>query len=189
MNSDATTLLHTAAHDYAAARCLLLNGLISGGLVMGAQAIEKLLKAYILLKCPRTSVRRSRHSLKDLLTSADHLSPELGMSRYSELMAKYEGYYQNRYPDNKVRVTAMSTEEIFSLDQFVISLNDDLPMPVEAKYRTGLFSLVTFSLHGGAIPPWETWIKHLNRALAPRWPQIEADFRLVLKNLEADTPG
>jgi hypothetical protein len=40
-NSDAIGLLHTAAHDYAAARCLLINGLVSGGLVMGSQAIEK----------------------------------------------------------------------------------------------------------------------------------------------------
>jgi hypothetical protein len=44
-NSKATSLLHTAAVDYASARCLLLNCLVSGGLAMGAQAIEKFLKA------------------------------------------------------------------------------------------------------------------------------------------------
>ncbi len=40
-NSKATTLLLAAAHNYASARCLLLNWLVSGGLVAGAQAIEK----------------------------------------------------------------------------------------------------------------------------------------------------
>ena len=75
------------------------------------------------------------------------------------------------------------------LDEFIMFLNDALPMPLEAKYRTGLYALVTFSLNGRAFPPWETWIKHMNHALAPRWPQIEADFRTVLKNLHPDQFG
>src|ERR1700757_3722327 len=78
-NSQATALLNTAAHDYAAARCLLLNGLVSGGLAMGAQAIEKFLKAYILLKNPAADVRKLQHSLADLL-NADQLSPGLALS-------------------------------------------------------------------------------------------------------------
>jgi HEPN domain-containing protein len=100
-NSDATTLLHTAGHDYAAARCLLLNGLVSSGLVMGAQAIEKFLKAYILLKNPAKAVRQSQHSLTDLLKEADQLAPSLGLSKYSAAMSRHEDYYRNRYPDNK----------------------------------------------------------------------------------------
>lgn len=43
--SAATLLLRVAAHDYAAARCRLFNGTFEG-LVLGAQAIEKTLKAY-----------------------------------------------------------------------------------------------------------------------------------------------
>ena len=45
--SSATLLLRVAAHDYAAARCLLFNQM-SEGLVMGAQAIEKYFKAYLI---------------------------------------------------------------------------------------------------------------------------------------------
>jgi hypothetical protein len=77
-NSKATTLLLAAAHDYASARCLLLNGLV-GGLAAGAQAIEKFLKAYILLKNPAADVRKLQHSLTDLLDAADQLSPGLGL--------------------------------------------------------------------------------------------------------------
>jgi HEPN domain-containing protein len=186
-NSNATTLLHTAAHDYAAARCLLLNGLVSGGLVMGAQAIEKFLKAYILLKNPATAVRQSQHLLTDLLKEADQLAPGLGLSKFSVAMSRYEDYYRNRYPDNKVQLPGMYSWEYIELDEFIIFLNESLPMLLEAKYRTGLYALVTFSLHGRTVPPWETWIKHLNQALAPRWPQIEADFRIVLKNLHPET--
>jgi len=107
--------LHTAAHDYAAARCLLLNGLVPGGLVMAAQAIEKFLKGYILLKNPAEEVRKKYHSLTDLLNEANRLSPSLGLSKYSTAMARYEDYYRNRYPDNKVELAVMSSEEIFEL--------------------------------------------------------------------------
>jgi HEPN domain-containing protein len=61
MNANATRLLKAAADDYAAARCLLLNGLVAGGLSMGAQAIEKFLKAYILLKSSARRVRGLSH--------------------------------------------------------------------------------------------------------------------------------
>ena len=185
-NSKATTLLHTAAHDYAAARCLLLNGLVSGGLVMGAQAIEKFLKSYLLLKNPAKDIRELQHSLTDLLNEAHQLSPGLGLSKYSTTMVRYEDYYRNRYPDNNVALAGMSSEEIFELDEFIMFLNDNLSLPFEAKYRTGLYALVTFSLHGRAIPPWERWIAERALALAPRWQQIETDFRAALQNLHPD---
>lgn len=183
-NSKASTLLVTAAQDYAAARCLLLNHLVSSGLVMGAQAIEKFLKAYILLKRPTENIRRSKHSLVELLKKSDQLYPVLGMSQYLMMLKRYEDYYDNRYPDNNVALEAgMSSAEVFELDEFILFLNDNLSMPIEAKYSTGLYALVTFSLNGGTVTPWEKWIKMDNRAFAPRWHQIEADFLAVLKRL------
>jgi HEPN domain-containing protein len=189
-NSKATSLLHTAAVDYASARCLLLNGLVSGGLAMGAQAIEKFLKAHILLKNSAADVRKLKHTLPDLLNEADQLSPGLGLSKYSALMDRFWRHYQHRYPDNANASTSMTSEEIFELDEFIMFLNDNMACPFEAKYRTGLYGLVTFSLHHGrTVTPWEAWIKERNRALAPRWPQIEADFHSVLKNLYPATFG
>jgi HEPN domain-containing protein len=189
-NSTAVQLLHTAAIDYASARCLLLNGLVSGGLAMGAQAIEKFLKAHILLKNSAADVRKLRHKLPDLLNEAHQLSPGLGLSKYSALMDRFLRHYQHRYPDNANASTSMTSEEIFELDEFIMFLNDNMSCPFETKYRTGLYALVTFSLqHGSTVTPWEAWIKKLNGALAPRWPQMEADFRTVLKNLYPDTSG
>jgi HEPN domain-containing protein len=188
-NSKATTLLNTAAHDYAAARCLLLNGLVSGGLAMGAQAIEKFLKAYILLKNPAADVRKLQHSLVDLLSAADQLSPGLALSKYSVLTDRFERHYRSRYPDNPNASISMTSAEIFELDEFIMYINDNMPCPFVAKYRTGLYALVTFSLHGRTVTPWERWIKERNRALAPRWPRIEADFRATLRNLHPDTFG
>ena len=59
-NGDAISLLNNAARDYAFARCLLLNGIVSGGLVMGSQAIDKFLKVYILLKVPTKCLNLNR---------------------------------------------------------------------------------------------------------------------------------
>jgi HEPN domain-containing protein len=186
-NSKATTLLLTAAYDFASARCLLLNGLVSGGLAMGAQAIEKFLKAYILLKNPTKDVRKLLHSLTGLLSAADQLSPALGLLKYSALTDRFGRHYLSRYPDNANASTSMTSVEIFELDEFIMFINDNMPCPFEAKYRTGLYALITFSLNGGTVTPWERWIKERNRALAPRWSQIERDFRAVLKNLYPDT--
>jgi hypothetical protein len=66
-------------------------------------------------------------------------------------------------------------------------INGNMPCPFEVKYRTGLYALVTFSLHGGTITPWERWIKEGNRALMPHWANIETDFRVALKNLYPST--
>jgi HEPN domain-containing protein len=188
-NSKATLLLHTAAVDYASARCLLINGLVSGGLTMGAQAIEKFLKAYILLRNPAADTKKMRHALSDLLKDADQLSPGLDLCKFSAMMDRFWRYYQHRYPDNSESPTSMTSEEIFELDEFIMFLNENLSLPLEAKYRTGLYALVTFSLHGNTVTPWERWIKQGNRALAPRSPQIEANFRTVLKNLYPRTFG
>jgi len=184
-NSKAMRFLNTAARDYAHARCLLLNHLVSGGLAMGAQAIEKFLKAHILLKDPTRAVWG--HDLTDLLKEADQLSPSFGLSRFATFTDRFERHYRTRYPGDPNASTSMTSEELFELDQFIMFLNDNLPLPFEAKHRSGLYALVTFSLHGRTVTPWEKWIKHLNHALAPRWPQIEADFRVALKKLHPNT--
>jgi hypothetical protein len=113
-NSKATHFLLTAAHDYASARCLLLNGLVSGGLGAGAQAIEKFLKAYILLKNPAHKVDELRHRLTTILKTVDRLSPSLGLSKFTALTDRFGRHYQSRYPDNADASTSMSSEEIFA---------------------------------------------------------------------------
>jgi hypothetical protein len=71
----AMLLLRVAAHDYAAARCLLFNCMFEG-LVLGAQSIEKCLKAYLLLHDPQRHVKALRHSLPKLLEETIVLFPQ-----------------------------------------------------------------------------------------------------------------
>src|ERR1700731_1209194 len=92
-HSRATLLLRVAAHDYAAARCLLFNGMFEG-LVLGAQAIEKTLKAYLIFNDPNRPVRALQHSLPKLLTEADALFPQLALQRLMPVVEKFRRHYQ-----------------------------------------------------------------------------------------------
>ncbi len=90
--SGATRLLLVAAQDYAAARCLLLNGLLTG-LVQGAQTIEKLLKAYLLLDNPSRNVKQLSHSLPRLLRETGALFPSLPLPEFAPLVEKFGRHY------------------------------------------------------------------------------------------------
>src|ERR1700730_8597730 len=93
--SRATLLLRAAAHDYAAARCLLFNGMFEG-LVLGAQAIEKCLKAYLIFDNPQRPVKALSHSLPKLLAEAGALFPQLPLLGFAPLVEKFWRHYQAR---------------------------------------------------------------------------------------------
>jgi HEPN domain-containing protein len=182
-HSSATRLLLVAAQDYAAARCLLQNGLLTG-LVLGAQAIEKFLKAYLLFKNPDCAVRRLSHSLPRLLREASALFPELPLAEFAPLADKFGRHYATRYPDNPDASTSMTSADLIELDTFVVFLNENMPCPRHVKFRSGLYALITFSLgYQAAVPPTERWIKINNKALAPLWPRIASDYAAVLREL------
>ncbi len=180
-NRPATALLRVATRDYAEARCLLLNQLF-GGLVLGAQAMEKYLKAYILFKAPQSNVRGFNHSLPELLEKAANFFPQL--SGFSEVGQKFSRHYDIRYPDNRSASTSMTTGDLAELDEFIIFLNENMSCPRNVKYRTGLYAEITFSLdHPALMQPVEFWIRNNNQALAPLLPCINADYVAVKKEL------
>lgn len=179
----ATLLLLTAAQDYAAARCLLQHGLLTG-LVLGAQAIEKVLKAYLLLHDPKRQVKRLSHSFPKLLQGAHSLYPQLSLDRFAALTAKFGRHYQTRYPDNSGASTSMTSADIHELDTFVVFLNENLPCPHHVKCRTGFYAMITFSLgYKATVPPTEFWIKKNNQALIPLMPHIAADYADVMREI------
>jgi HEPN domain-containing protein len=186
-NQKAMLLLHTAAQDYAAARCLLINGLFSG-LPSGAQAIEKLLKAIILFAEPGKSINNT-HNLPALFGQAERLLPKLGTLAFLPIADEFYGYYQMRYPDNPNRPSHASTGKFRDLDTMVIGLNFNLPCPRNVKMRSGLFAELTHSLnHLNDVSRAERWIKQDNLALAPHWMNIEHDYFETMRELYPDNP-
>ena len=183
----ASLLLRIAAEDYADARCLLLNQLF-GGLVQGAQAIEKTLKAYLLFGDPKRDVKKLSHSLARLLGEADALYPSLKLFQFQQIADKFGKHYSARYPDNPNASTSKTTADVSELDSLVIYLNENLPCPRNVKYRTGLYPLITFSLGPPfTVTAWERWIKMNNLALVPLLPRINAEHISVLKELYPTT--
>jgi HEPN domain-containing protein len=182
-HSRATLLLRVAAHDYAAARCLLFNGMFEG-LILGAQAVEKCLKAYLIFNDPQRPVKALNHSLPKLLAETSALFPKLPLQGFLPLVETFRRHYQARYPDNADASTSKTTAEIRELDDFVIFLNENLPCPRVVKYRTGIYALITFSLgYSGIVTTWESWIKNDNHALLPLIPRINAEYAAVMEAL------
>jgi HEPN domain-containing protein len=183
-HSLATKLLRIAAHDYAAARCLLFNGMFEG-LVLGAQAIEKCLKAYLIFDNPQRRERElHHHSLPKLLTEAGALFPQLSLPRFAPTVEKFRTHYQARYPDNPDASTTKSTAEMRQLDELLIFLNENMPCPRNAKYQAGIYPLITFSFNAERrATTWELWIKHDNEALIPLLPRINVEYLAVMEAL------
>ncbi len=186
-NQKAMLLLRTAAHDYAAARCLLLNGLFSG-LPLGAEAIEKFLKATILFADPGKAVDKI-HDLPSLLVQAECLLPILKPLSLGAIASEFFEYYKTRYPDNPNQPSHRSTGKFHELDTMVIGLNINLPCPRNVKMRSGFFAEVTNSLnHPKSASQIEHWIRHDNLALAPHWTSIECDYFEAMTELYPDSP-
>jgi hypothetical protein len=182
-HSSATRLLRVAAQDYAAARCLLLNHLFAGH-VLGAQAIEKFLKSYLLLNNPQRGMKKLSHSLPKLLEEVKVLFPQLPLSGFTPLAEKFTSNYPTRYPDNVEGAEFMTTSHLLDLDALIIFLNENMPCPRYVKYRAGIYPFITFSLgYQATVPPEELWIKQNNQALAPLLPRINADYVAVMKEL------
>jgi hypothetical protein len=179
----ATVLLNYAARDYAAARCLLLN-MHFPGLALGAETIEKYLKAYILIHDPTINVRQLNHNLGKLLQRADKCFPTLNLLSYANLIERFRGHYQTRYPDNPDASPSMTTADLLELDEMVIFLNENLPCPKSVRYRTGFYAQITFSLGPQSNPtPCEVCIKQCNEALTPLLPRIADDYAEVIRAL------
>lgn len=185
----ATKLLDVATEDYAAARCLSCN-LLPAALVSGAQAMEKYLKALILLCDPGRDVRHLSHALPRLIAEANQLTPSLSLLRWKSLAQNFQTYCATRYPDNPWPESGihigMTTPDMLSLDEFVVFLNENLPCPKSLKYRTGFYQAVTFSLgYGASVTPTEHWLKANNHALSPILSRIQREYREVISVLES----
>ncbi len=185
-HSVAGRFLHVATNDYAAARCLMQCQLMTS-LVMGSQALEKYLKAYLLLVNPDRNIKKESHKIVDLLNEVDGLAPNLTLSRFMPLVNRFKSYYESRYPDQTLS-TNMTTADIIELDELVLLVNENLPCPKTVKYRTGLYGAITFSVDHPTVSPTEHWLKLNNQALAPVMSRIVEDQIEVLTLLHPGWP-
>jgi HEPN domain-containing protein len=149
-NKNAILFLQNATEDYLGARVSFLNGLIQPGYISAQQAIEKILKCYVLLLSPNENLRDKMkyptHDLQSLLKGLSKLTGESydTFNEYCFILSKV--YYCLRYPEKKFindfSINRLSTESIHELDELFLYLFVKLPMPDKNKCRLGLLSIM-----------------------------------------------
>jgi HEPN domain-containing protein len=181
-NQKAMGFFMAATGDYAAARCCLINGLFSG-LVLSAQAVEKLLKGYLLVKKPEIDARKISHNLPELLTQVMEADSSLDLSKFQPLIVRLKQHYQTRYPDNSDASTSMSTGEMIEIDELIFYINQNLPVPDEIKFRSGIYGAILWSKVNGYVSGEERWIKENNQAIQSELKNLELRFDQVMKHV------
>ena len=172
-----------ATEDYAACRCCLLNGLFSG-LYLGAEAVEKYLKAFLLYVDPTIDVRKEySHGITKLAAKACSLKPGSDLSQFTKVIDRLEMHHNNRYPDHPKFKRDASTDELLAIDELVLLTVDSIPISEVPKFRNfGYFFIVCC--------PWEPrmntlkdWLERQNLALQRARDSLEQRYRAMEKEL------
>jgi hypothetical protein len=93
IHHEAVGFMEVATNDYVACHCCLLNGLFPG-LRLGAEAVEKYLKAFVLYAEPAHNVRKYVHGIKDVAAATSKLKPGFNpLQQFSQLIDRLETHY------------------------------------------------------------------------------------------------
>jgi len=175
-NSMAMALYNNAAQDYGACRCCLINGFFPG-FILGAQAIEKILKAFILLHDNKVNPKSFSHNLTKLVDEVQK-NNDYGLARFLPLIRRLQIDYQTRYPDNPCKGASSSTGQLVEIDELIFYLIDQIPLPDEVKFKSGVYSML---FPGNPNSPWHKWISIYNRTLTEFYGNLERRF-VEIKN-------
>ena len=160
---EAVGFVIAATDDYVACRCCLLNGLFPG-LRLGAEAVEKFLKAFLKSKDPYSKIKYG-HNIKSLARDASKLPGRFSTAQFDPLIARLETYYRFRYPDEPDFKPDASTAELADIDELVLHIYEGLPIPDVPKFHNyGLFSFICRPLVP-PIDPYLRWLVHNNLAV------------------------
>lgn len=179
INQLAMMMMHQATSDYVGCRCCLLNGVFSG-FELGAQAVEKHLKAMLLFADPSSSVRNFSHKLPSLVKTVQDKGIA-DLSKHSATILKLEGYYQARYPDNPRSNTSSSTEELALIDVLIMEILEKMPIPSEVLLNSGVYARAIASSDRTVVFPDEKWLLSHNvilQAKAPFLVQQKREWQL-----------
>lgn len=173
-----------AVDDYAAARCLLLNFLVEPGLTMGAQAIEKLLKSYILQKDRNFNIKTSNHDLSKSLKTANELSGndlDEVIGEIEPILKRFEVNYDRRYL-REWEERVMSSAEIIDSAKVLICLvkyiMDNSSLSDEEKYNNrGFYLTLNMNICSQNPQPERDWIVKSNRFPASSLPKIVEKYK------------
>jgi hypothetical protein len=193
-NNKIVSLYSIASNDYIAARCCFYNTLTEQSYVLACQAIEKILKATLLCLNPNENIRKfNNHKLIPLINKIESLG-NYNLQKHSKISSKlWETYEMFRYPDNKLEGVykrySYGGDDIDLIDSFFLELIELIKIPIEVKFRVGLYvslyndtKLKTMSQK----KYWATqkhWITYQNKTLVYKTEELNKKFLLVKNHL------
>jgi hypothetical protein len=181
-HADAGEFVVAATDDYMACRCCLLNGLFPG-FRLGAEAVEKYLKAFVLYGDPSLDIRKYNHRIKDLASVASSIEPHFNSTQFGHVIDRLETHYRHRYPNVPGFRRDASTAELIGIDEIVLYICDCLPVPELPKFRNyGYFFFVCCSWTP-PLGPHKKWLEQENVALQRVKTSLVQRYRAVEEQL------
>ena len=175
--------LVAATDDYAGCRCCLLNGLFSG-LRLGAETVEKHLKACILYADPVRVIKGYNHRIKHLASAASDLEPRFNPSDFTKVIDRLEIHYRQRYPDVTNFDRSASTGELVCIDELVLHIWECLPIPDAPKFRSYGYYFFVCCPWAPPTNPHKKWLEQENGALQPVKTSLVQRFQTVEARLQ-----
>ncbi|GAB5546994.1 MAG: hypothetical protein SangKO_067540 [Sandaracinaceae bacterium] len=180
-NRDAWQLAWKAREDYKLARIGMACGAWSA-FEMGEQAVEKLLKSYVVFKEPEVKLKALGHDTTACLDAA----LRHGLAATDELVRTAErlrDLYRRRYPGTPDTPRSLSTGEMHDLDRAMFEIWDNFePLQPDYYYVSGLL----VDLYGARLQPSASaeaqagYLTRANDAYATRRHRLHAGIDLRL---------
>ena len=178
--SEANKYVMPAVNDYLAARCLLLNNIFVG-LTLAHEAVEKLMKAIVILENIMLPKSHNLEKLADLLLENNSEKYKF-LNGQKEFIKRLDQHYGWRYYDGNraKRSQSRSPEDLNPLDALWIALYELYTnfLPQEFQFRTYLFAYL-FDDELNEYTNWGTILKENNNALQSKLNSWEAEYKKI----------
>lgn len=186
-NQRMINFVHISVGDYSAARCCYLNGLMQQGAILGEQAVEKILKGFLLRlnRDEKVGVKFRNHQLVPIIDRIQELQ-DVGFDKFRSAAQRLSDLYEYcRYPDPKIRFErlSMSSEDVHELDALYFFIAQKFPIPLEVKYRTGIYAFVGEEYKPPYGNPMVYWLTKNNKEFQALRGEIEQNYQTVLTHL------
>ncbi|SAL19053.1 HEPN domain-containing protein [Caballeronia telluris] len=153
-----------SAEDYGAARCCLLHGLFPG-FVMAEQAVEKLIKAFLLTADPTFKPKKGQgHNLAAFCARLIEKYPAISLDGFEPTIQLLQACYDGRYPDSAADPMPRATAELHNVDRLYMHLADQAPLAGDRKWSIGVFPHLYMAHLGVSNMPDGKWMLHGNAA-------------------------
>jgi len=178
--SEANKYVMPAVDDYLGARCLLLNNIFVG-LTLAHEAVEKLMKAIVILENVTLQKSHDLEKLADLLLKNNSEKYKF-LNDQKEFIKRLDQHYGWRYYDGNIakRSQSKSPEDLNPLDVLWIALYELYTnfLPQEFQFRTYLY-VYLFDDNLNEYTNWGIILRENNNALQGKLNLWEAEYKKI----------